>query len=360
MGICATVLVPVGLHGAGNSVLSTEEPYLSVRTGLRCSQCHTNRSGGGGRNDFGSLYAQTQLGTFKTPFIDRSLNSFFSVGGNFRVVASGSVGDRPVASPRTSVDIIEQSLQIEARVVPDVLALYVDQLVGPGSARTREAFALVESLPLEGYLKAGKFLLPFGLRLADNSEFIRERTGFNYNTPDLGFEVGIEPGPLSLFVALTNGTQGAGENNSEKQVTASAAVIFPSFRLGGSASRNDGPDGRRDAVGAFGGFRAGRFAFLGELDYIFDTLDSDSSLDQFVAYVEGNFLPVRGLNLKATYGFLDPDRNVGENARTRFRFGLEWFAIAFAQVSTFYTLLEDIPQSTTDADALSLELHVFF
>ena len=76
LAICTMAMSPVGLHGDGNSARSTvDEPYLSVRTGLRCSQCHTNRSGGGGRNDFGSLYAQTQLGTFSTPFIDRSLNS---------------------------------------------------------------------------------------------------------------------------------------------------------------------------------------------------------------------------------------------------------------------------------------------
>jgi hypothetical protein len=264
------------------------------------------------------------------------------------------------ADPRTDVSIIEESLQLEARVVPDVLAIYIDQIVGPSSAFTREAFALVESLPLDGYVKAGKFLLPYGLRLVDDQEFIRERTGFNYNTPDQGIEIGIEPGPLSLFVALTNGTQGAGETNSDKQITGSAALIFPRFRVGASASRNKAPGGTREVVGAFGGFNAGRFTLLGELDHVSDETDAGADVDQFVAFVEGDFLVTPGLNFKATYGFLDPNRDIGENARVRLRFGIETFPIQFLQLSAFYTLLEDIPQATSDLDRISLDLHVFF
>ncbi|MFQ5889375.1 MAG: hypothetical protein ACE5JR_04905 [Gemmatimonadota bacterium] len=351
VAICLLAVVPHGLR-AGE-----EEPYLSVRTGLRCSQCHVNRTGGGGRTDFGSVYAQTRLPFVKFKFLNRSLNDFLSVGGNFRVLASGTVTE---TSPRSSIQVVEESVQLEARVVPDVLAFYVDQLFGPGSASTREAFGIVEGLPLDGYVKAGKFLLPYGLRLVDDSEFIRERTGFNYNTPDLGVEVGIEPGPLSLFLSVTNGTQGAGENNSDKQVTATTALILRRFRVGASASTNEGPSSKREVVGAFGGFNLGRFTFLGEFDYIFDTPESGSQLRQFAAFLEGDFLAVPGLNVKATYGFLDPNRSIGENARIRLRFGLETFPIQFLQLSAFYTLLEDIPQATTDLDRVSLEMHVYF
>ena len=340
-----------------SSVSASEEPYLSVRTGFRCSQCHTNRTGGGGRNQFGSIYAQAFLPVWKKPFQGRSLSPMVAVGGNVRFVGSGTISD---SSPRSTFGISEANVQVEVRLIPDVLAFYVDEIVGPGSATAREAFAIVEELPLDGYVKVGKFLLPYGLRLLDDNEFIRQRTGFNYATPDQGVELGIEPGPLSLFVSITNGTQGGEENNSDKQVTATGALIFPSFRIGGSASRNDGPGARRDVVGGFGGFNLGRLTVLGEVDYIRDTPSGGEEVEQLAAYVEGDFYAARGLNAKVTYGFLDPRADIGENGRTRMRIGLEAFPIPFLQISTFYTRLEDIPQSTTDLDLLSLEFHAYF
>ena len=342
---------------AAGGVRAEREPYLSVRTGLRCAQCHSNRTGGGGRTEFGSIYAQTRLGMRTVAFRDRLFNDFISVGGNFRVLANGAVSQ---TTPRTSVEIEEANVQLYTRLVAQVLALYVDETVGPGAATTREAFALLEGLPLEGYLKAGKILLPYGLRLVDDAEFIRQRTGFTYDTPDLGVEVGIEPGPLSLFVALSNGTQGAAETNNAKQVTASAALIRSWFRVGASAARNDAGTSRRDVLGGFAGLNAGRLALLGELDLIRDTETNGARLEQLAGYVEGNFLPARGINVKATYGFLDPNRAIGENARIRVRLGVETFPYGFLQVSAFYVLLQDIPQATADRDRVFLTLHTHF
>ncbi len=333
------------------------EPYLSVRTGLRCSQCHTNRTGGGGRTAFGSVFAQTRLPIGRRGFRGRSLNDWLAIGGNLRLLASGTPRQ---STPRTALAIPEANVQIEARLVPDVLSVYVDEIVGPNSASTREAFAMLEARTLDAYLKVGKFLLPYGLRLVDDTEFIRGRTGFNYATPDQGVEFGIEPAPLSLFVAVTNGTQGADENNNGKQVTGSAALIFRPGRIGVSASRNEGPGSRRDVYGGFAGFNLGRFTVLGEVDVIRDTPETGTATEQLAAYLEGNFLLVRGVNTKVTYGFLDPDSDIGENARTRARFGLELFPMPFLQVSTFYTLDQNIPQATDDLDRLSIEFHAFF
>ncbi len=359
LALCLLALVAPSLDALG-----APEPYLSVRTGLRCSQCHVNRTGGGGRNDFGSVYAQTRLPMKRQTFAGRSLNDWVSIGGNLRVLASGTPSE---ATPRTGVQIPEANLQLEARVIPDMLAVYLDQTVGPGGASTREVFVLVEKLPLDGYLKVGKFLLPYGLRLVDDAEFIRQATLFSYATPDQGVEVGIEPGPFSLFLALTNGTQGASENDSEKQFTGTAVWIRRSFRIGGSASRNDGPSSQRDVFGGFGGFTLGRFTVLGEVDIIRDSPDGGADLrcdeggtcEQFAAYLEGNLLVARGFNAKVTYGFLDPDADIAEDARIRMRFGVELFPIQFLQVSAFYTLLDD-PEVTTDLDRISLELHAFF
>lgn len=364
-GWCAgrSALLTIALLVTGSSGLrGADEPYLAIRTGFRCSHCHTNRTGGGKRNDFGVVFSQTRLPALVVgrgtpgPFLSTRIGELLSLGGNLRVRTTREVtGD----SPKNPIDITEGTLYGELRLVPDRLTVYVDQLIAPGTPRTRELFLLID-LPAYSYLKAGRFFLPYGFRLLDDLAFIRQRTGFNYNNSDLGIELGLEPGPLSLAIAVTNGTQGAAETNSSKQVTGMAALVFDRFRFGGSASHNQSPSGKRDVAGAFGGFRLGRFVFLGELDYIYDDPPDGRRGDELAAFVEGDLLLAQGVNLKVAYGFLDPDRDIGENARTRLRVGLEPFITQFLQVAIFYTVVEDIPQATTDRDELSVELHGFF
>jgi hypothetical protein len=347
------------------------EPYLALRTGLKCAQCHVNRTGGGGRNAFGSAWAQTQLPMHTVGIRSRSLSDWVSIGLDLRAVGSwnANVGDGlEGAIPRTAVEIPEAQIQLEARLIDDRLAFYVDQTMGPERAFAREAFGIVERLPLNGYAKVGKFMLPYGWRIWDDGAFIREETGFTFLTPDIGVEIGIEPGPLSWFVAISNGSVGTSEGNSDKMITSSAMVTFPRFRFGASASHNSGEGLETNIVGAFGGVSVGPFSVLGEVDLLFDSFEADPSANQdgFLAFVEGNLLVRRGLNLKVTHGFHDPTASVrsavtgtAEDQRARTRVGVEAFPISFVQVAAFYTRLDNAGEPN-DIDRLTLELHFHF
>ena len=76
--------------------------------------------------------------------------------------------------------------------------------------------------------------------------------------------------------------------------------------------------------------------------------------------MEADFLARQGVNFKATYGYLDLDRDIPENQRIRGRFGLEIFPVSSLRLSAFYLLLDDIPQARTDVDRWNLELYVHF
>jgi len=333
------------------------EPYLALRTGLKCSSCHTNLTGGGNRNAFGGIYAQTQLPMKPGTVVSRNLTDFLQFGADLRVEGSGTFDE---STPRTTMGLDVAQLYAAAELLENRLVLYIDQTVGPDRAVAREAFGMVRRLPGESYIKAGKFLLPYGLRLQDDAEYIRERTGFSYFTPDQGVEVGLEPGPLALAVALTNGSSGAVENDNGKQVTSSAAMVFRNFRLGASASLNDGASVRREAVGGFGGVGVGPLVLMGELDFVRDKPVAGDTVRQLMAYGEADWLLVRGLNAKVTYGWLDPNMDIDENERVRARFGLEAFPTPFLRFAGFYTLLKDIPQATSDLDRWSVEAQVVF
>jgi hypothetical protein len=301
----------------------------------------------------------------------RGLNDWLSVGLDLRTLGSWNVnvGDAlDGIAPNTAFDISEAQVQLEARLVSNRVAFYIDQTVGPDRAIAREAFGLVEQLPLNGYAKVGKFMLPYGWRLWDDGEFIREETGFTYLTPDLGIEVGIEPGPLSLFVALTNGSVGASEGNSQKMLTSSAVLTLSRFRVGASASHNSGPGLQTNTVGAFGGVSVGPLALLGEVDAVFDSFDDPAveNNDEFLAFVEGNLQLRRGVSLKATHGFHNPTASIRddttmltEDQRARTRVGLEVFPISFVQLSAFYVRLDNAGEGD-DVDRVTLELHLHF
>ncbi len=334
---------------------AVREPHLAIRTGLTCAHCHVNRSGGGKRTVFGMTYGQTTLPRTGGEFLLPVLNEFLSVGADARFAGRALVSD---TTPRTTLELEEANVFIEAELLSDQLTLYLDQTVGPNRSVAREMFAMLEGLPLNGYAKVGKFLLPFGWRLQDDAAFIRERTGFSYKTPDQGIELGFEPGPLVWFVSVTNGSVGAVENDSEKQISSRVAYVNEDFRIGVSASHNGGFS-ERNVFGGYGGFRVGPLALVGEVDYIFDE-STTGDTDQLAAFGSINFLATKGVNAKLTYGYLDPNTDIPENERTRLRVGVEYFPQPFWSVSGFLTVLEDIPQSRTDRDQLSLELHVFF
>ncbi len=336
---------------------ASAEPWIAIRTGLKCSACHVNRSGGGARNDFGSIYAQTLLTWAPGTVRSRALNEFLFLGLDFRLRASGTVSQ---ATPRTSFDLDEAQAYLEARLVRDRVALYIDQTLGPNRAVARELFLLLEKLPLNGYAKAGKLLLPYGLRLKDDAEFVRGITGFTYATPDQGVELGIEPGHWSVAIALANGNVGAAEDDSGKLASVTVAHVRPGYRIGLSGSRNTGDGFRRDVYGGFGGLRLGPLGFLAEADQVEERAQGGAIRRQLVAVVEGDLWLRQGLNAKVTYGHHDRDRDVADDQRVRWRFGLEAFPDPFVQLSGFYILEDDVPQAQDDLDRVLLELRLHF
>lgn len=362
------------------------EPYMAVRGGYKCSQCHTNITGGGKRNRFGSIYTQTTLPYHITSastlqhlfsptrasagepndgtFIANTLADFLSFGGDLRVENRTRFSEGPLETTN-SLDVTEANLYLEARLLRDFLSLYVDEQLGPNAASSREIFGLIR-VPRwwHFYFKGGKFLLPYGWRLQDDSAFIRNRTGVNYANPDTGVEFGLEPGPLSFSLAITNGAGGGSDDNRFKQLTLRAEAVFRHWRIGGSYAYNDTDIARRVMYGPFAGLSFGRLTLLGELDVIEDRVAaSGETIKQLAVFSSLNVLLTRGVNFKLSYEWLDPNQDdlFKNDERTRFTVGLEPFLTQFLQVRLFYRLNDGIPQRPVErADEVVLEFHLFF
>ncbi len=353
------------------------EPYFAQREGYKCSVCHVNRTGGGMRNAFGYQYGITHLNVFATSpedevkseanpsatdgwigrrRIDPNLTDYLAVGANLRFTNTTSFAEQV----HNTFEIPEANLYLRLRAL-DHLTAYVDLSVAEGSTEARETFVMLDEWGGLS-LKAGYLLLPYGLRIWGEEEFIRRETGFNYASPDLGAELGFERGPFSAYVAVSNGAGGGQDSDVDKQVSGLTELSFKVARIGLSGSYNRT---RKQSVlfgGAYLGLTLGRLALLVEADLIRTTFtEADAVVSGLVGYGEANFLLMRGLNLQMGYGYHDPALDVEENQRMHFYGGIEFFPIPSVATRLRYDIRQSVPQDEIgNADILLSELHFFF
>ena len=352
------------------------EPYLAIQEGYKCSKCHVNMTGGGKRNDFANIYVQTRLaGRFfdwrnigkddedhdednpvrtdsKSSFFSGRLNDYISIGADFRWLWEAT--ETPGEPSEDVFNQRKQNIYLQIDLIPERVIFY-STLSGGGDAQ--EIFGLVKGNVFNEpyYLKVGQFFLPYGLRLQDDTAFVRAVTGFTYGTTDVGVEVGFEPGSWAFHLAVSNGT-GSSLSKDKKRITASAAYVHKYFRLGGSYSTNEDDQGvATDIYGVHAGAQFGRVGLLAAGDVV-----DDMTVEQRVGIAEINFLVVRGHNVKFSYEWHDPNVDIFENANERYSLVYEPFLNQFTQVRVGVRENNGIPQDpSANITSYFLELHLF-
>jgi hypothetical protein len=339
------------------------EPYLAVQLGFKCSQCHVNPTGGGQRNAFGDVFAQTQMPArhFDTgeDVWTGTITKFLSVGGDLRY--TGSFQHIPNGRDRNQFAVDQTRVYLNASVIPERLLVYVDEQVAPGGALNREAYGLYWSDNHQWYIKAGQMYLPFGLRLEDQTAFIRAVPGINMTTPDQGVEFGWLRGPWDAQFAVSNGTAGASEVDNGKQYSGQLIHVQSRWRLGAAANFNDANAGRKTLYGLFAGLRTGPIAWLAEGDLVDDRSFANGGRKMAATLVEANWRIKAGNNLKITSEFLDPNRDVANDAQTRWSVVYELTPIQFVQLRAGVRISDGIPQAPVQHTRLFfVQLHGFF
>lgn len=360
----AAALFPALLAPAARDAAA--EPYLALRDGLACSACHVNRTGGGLRTPFGAGVGRESLPwwipSWSEGAFDGSLHPRVRVGADLR---AGYFGILPADEENHFVGefrVAEGNVYLAVDVIPERLAIVVDERVAPGGAGAREAFALVRIGPEGLYAKAGKFQLPFGWRLQDDDAETRRRTGRTFDSADLGIEIGADPGPFTLAAAVTNGTDGGAETDNGKQAGLRAEYVSSHVRGGVSGSVNDLPGAAsRRLTGVFGGARTGPVLWLAEWDRIEDRAADGSRLRGSASHAEAVWLARRGLAVRAWFGRFDPDRDVAGNALDQMGIGADWTPLPGLQVRAYYRGRNGpVAAEGSRDDRVAVEIHVYF
>ncbi len=336
------------------------EPYIAVRSGLKCSACHMSPSGGGMRNGFGAGYAHTQL-TANLLGLDEmnpteltALTPRLSVGADLRASASARRLEQLDNDFRFERERVTAYAHVS--LVPGRVELYLDQKLAPGNTVSRESWALFRPLGGSFYVRAGRFFLPYGWRLEDDTAFIRQATGINFNTSDDGIELGAEPGAWSLNLAVTNGNGGGAEEGNGKQYSLRVERLRNRWRVGASANLNDARGPNRRMANIFAGLKTGPIAWLAE----FDRVDVAGIAEQYLVLAESNWELAKGHNLKYTFEFSDPDVDRGNDRVVRHSLVWEFIPVPFTQLRLGVRHRDgNEPGPLKDSTLGFLQLHLF-
>jgi hypothetical protein len=333
--------------------------------------CHVNPTGGGKRTEFGNIYAQRELaaqlldpatGAAKTdsaPLWSGRINDHFAIGGDLRATARATF--TPNTDDQYAFDPTRAQVYLEMKPIVNRLTVYVDERVAPGAAINREAFAMLWTPGRTAYVKAGRMFVPFGLRIEDDSAFIRQVSGTNFNSSDDGVEGGLETGPWSAQVSMTNGAGGGAETNRGKLVSGLVGFVQPVWRLGLSIATNfSGAEDRRMQT-VFGGLRTGIVSWLASGLRVTDDGTPTGRVEQWATLLEGNVEAAKGHNLKLTYEYYDPNTDVREDQRERYSALWEYVPFQYTQFRLGVRKNNGIPQNNQqNASEVFLQWHAFF
>jgi hypothetical protein len=377
-------LLALALLALGGGV-ARAEPYLAVRFGAKCADCHTNLDGGGKRTSFATIHAHDILHDLQILPLPKGVQSFngeinqwVSIGSDLRVRSTSTWADTPNAQGRVpmnrafrdvfqseTLNVQEALGYLQVDLWPDVLSLYGDFNAAGGGVTARETVAIVH-LPFNTFFKGGRFFPPFGLRVFEDASFIRSNTGFTFQNPFEGGEAGIVQGPFYLATSVTNASSGSGSSSSKNVLTSvngygmfEDVPVVRNVLAGGSFAHQST---QRNVSAFYAGSNIWQFTYLGEFDLIDDTTalpaNTNTGRDQFASYAEVDWLLFNWLNLRGTFDFLKVS---GNRNQTRYQIGAEPFIDKFIQPRLYYVINNgpgNQPQQNTTA--LIFELHFFF
>ncbi len=358
------IIIPLLWAGMFFLTFSTNvlaEPYLAVKNNMKCVTCHVNPLGGGLRTTFGNVYGHQLLPT-KTSDVTTAdagrLAEWIGVGGNFRYNAEHIENDTEQKTSTFKVDSAQLYMVFKPK--GSGLSFYIDQQVAPGAAINREAF-IMYNFSGNHYVKAGKLYLPFGLRLEDDTALVRQATGFNFDSSDNGVELGLDFATTTINLFVSNGTGAVSNNDDRFLYGIKAEKLFQGFRVGSTAVRNDGLNDQQSIFNLYGGLGVGDFTFLVEADYIINSLSGNIEQKEWVALFEVNYQLLKGLNLKVTSEYFDPDMDIRENQETRYSIVAEYTPISNLQLRAGTRIADSIPQRLErNNEKIFIQAHMYF
>jgi hypothetical protein len=339
-------------------------PAYSAAYGQKCMLCHVSPTGGGMRSAYASQFLLPTELAFDTSAAESggsagaNLSDQVSIGADLRTLFRYS----PDAEHQASNNIFQMQGDLYLHFQ---MGERFSAMIEQGINGSYELFGTAFVLPAGGYVKVGRFVPAFGWRFADHGMFVRQEMGWSPpQHSDVGMELGFFPGKTSLSISLLNGSRGQVLDGDDRFAAALRGEwrhrLGPmNFALGASFYRDQESGSERNLLGPFYYFHLGRFSLIGELGL--ESVDGSSNGDRFAHSHELRLQVHRGLDLRFTYNYLDPDVDSQSGAKTKFGLGADLLATPFFGVLGMFNIYRfDEGDAVIGEDYAQAELVVHF
>lgn len=354
----SVVAVATLLAGARDAVAYPQFQFSSGTS--RCAQCHFSPSGGGlinswGRDESADTISLGGDGGFLHGAV--TLPSWLALGGDFRLAALRNDVGGP-ASPEAAYFPMQADIYARAAIGE---AFSVNVTLGDrGVVRphdpsiagrfsdvadrfvSREHYLMWRPSASGPYVRAGKFMVPYGIKFVEHPYWIRRYTGFNlyeesYNlsggflAEDWEFHATAFTPPPSSF---PDPLRSVGQPESgaavfgEKRFNSMAAV-------GGQARVGIAKDEARYQGGVVGKvwIDAAKILVLGEADIVHQQLKAANyGQNQLVSYLGATVFPIKGIMVGAAFERFQENLTVSRTGRNAVDGQINFFAWAHVEL----------------------------
>ena len=338
-------------------------PSYAIEQNSNCINCHVNPTGGLMRNDYGSnIYSLDELSIRKWITEDKKFDGFISdniqIGGEFRIQSYKG---------RKSTSIFPMQIDLYSNVDFDNnISLFLKY------GAKQELYLLLDDYNNVDWIKIGKTIPDYGLKLDDHTSFIRGGNSSNtfvysgsidqglifdyaaeYDDPIL-IEMGLKINKnISLTSSISNGIVNDNENNITISIKSKSSSIYGNLLFGSSLMKE------KDfkMLGIFGGFAKNKLTLSFEFDKAYNWIENFKSM---ASYMELIYKPVQGVHLTAKYDYFDKDISVLDGSTERYSFGVNFFPINMLELKFQIREYELFSIDTNINTEYLVQLHTWF
>ena len=339
--------------------LHTEHAHDELLMTLDCRACHINPTGGGMRNAHGREFSiERLLIQEKTAMVEKAvgaaqINPYFSIGTDLRFAYLKKEVEGGINQDRFFP--MQADLYVAFTPTEQLTFYYQD---GVEASESRETFLLLQRLPFNSHVKAGRFIPPYGLKLDDHTSFIRDKLGFGAPSfgQDAGLEIGFGERHWFGNAAVFNGDGPYSDSSHAKGISATGGWKSSVFWFAGSYYNNESPSVEKAYAGWYGALHLWRLTLLGEWDRM--TTEATTETVGSVTYAELDFKVYRGIVAKIKYDGYDPDHDISDDELKRVTLGMDLYPYPFTEVLIQYR--KNIEDPTIHNDQFIAMLHLFY